>query len=57
MDQQFTRPADAPEPDDDCGNVEHERPPGVPPADNDDLDGHDQSVGDSFPASDPPATY
>jgi hypothetical protein len=38
-------------------NIEHERPAGIPPADNDDLGGHDSAVADSFPASDPPANY
>jgi len=34
--------------------VDHERTPGVPPPDNDDLTGYDAAIADSFPASDPP---
>jgi hypothetical protein len=34
--------------------VDHERAPGVPPPDNDDLTGYDAAVAESFPASDPP---
>ena len=34
--------------------VDHERTPGVPPPDNDDLTGYDQAIAESFPASDPP---
>ena len=40
-----------------CEPVEHDRPAGVPPAVNDDLEGHDESIAGSFPASDPPANY
>ena len=34
--------------------VDHERRPGVPPPDNDDLSGYDEALAGSFPASDPP---
>lgn len=34
--------------------VDHERTPGVPPPDNDDLTGYDEAIAESFPASDPP---
>jgi hypothetical protein len=61
MDQEQTRKRDDGETNDAVAdgaeNIEHERPAGIPPADNDDLGGHDSSVADSFPASDPPATY
>jgi hypothetical protein len=34
--------------------VDHERTPGIPPPDNDDLTGYDETIAESFPASDPP---
>ena len=38
--------------------VDHERQPGVPPQDNDDLDDCvDHDSAESFPASDPPGHY
>jgi hypothetical protein len=46
------RPADG-----DCDPVDHDRKAGVPPESNEDVDPDDQSVADSFPASDPPANY
>jgi hypothetical protein len=55
MEQQTTPPADEDEGTPEA--VDHDRPAGVPPADNEDLEGHDSSIAESFPASDPPANY
>jgi hypothetical protein len=43
---------------DDCAEpIAHERKPGVPPGTNEDVEGHDEAIAESFPASDPPANY